>query len=567
MDMNPLPGFHFVGERDAYQHLHQCLWRDSSVQPTDEPEALARHIKVLNNVNSGGNSIRFINLDESPELCIDTLVWPHSSTLLVRDEYREFMQDILKLDPFKRRFYVTGQPGIGKSVGASYFLFWLLASGQPVLLFPDASEVLYFSLNGVQAASQRDLNTRNLDLRAAVENSWVLIDVDVGASAGAEGWYPGLWINPAAAVIWTSSESGPLYDRRRRFTERYRATTWYMAPWSHDEIAAMIELEHKNPEDIWARYERSGPVARALFDTQDPDTDSEIDRVIRTALANGLYDFGTSQAALARIYSHQIFLIRPSAELPGDGVSPIPTFNRSRPTYHFLSDHIVSRVRSLAKSLPDLLDSASPYDDPRTRAAAGQLVEYTVRKRPDGLEPEMGHPDVLTLICTPRGFSIDVESHNDSDPGSTLLPPRPLYLRPRDPNFAFAATGVDAILLTDDTIRFIHTSFGIWHPSLSETMQAILNCLEQYGIAVGELRKVYCVVGEDHTGVSDVVEKVRTTKKKLAKKKLVLAGGQDLLEELEVQGYDSSSGYRSWEMDVIEWPDEDDGEEEQGESG
>ncbi|KAF7373375.1 hypothetical protein MSAN_00547100 [Mycena sanguinolenta] len=564
--MDPLPGFHFVDVLDAFYDLHQCLWRDPGPVPvTGEPEALASHIKVLsaNGIDNGGNSTRFIDLDASPDLRIHSLLWPHSSTLLVRDEYREFMEHITKLDRFERRFYVTGQPGIGKSAGACYFLFWLLASGQPTFLFLDTNEILYFSPTGVQSASQRDLNTRNSFLRRTVERSWILIDVDVGTSPGAADWYPGLWINPAAAVIWTSSESGPLYDRRRRSTERYHATTWYMAPWSHDEIAAMIKLEHKNPEDVWARYERSGPVVQTLFYTRDPDTDIEIDQVIRTALANhGLFDFANSQEAVARACNHRIFLIRPAAELHcDDGVSPVPTpiLNRSQPTYHFLSGHIISRTLDLLDDdgLTGLFDSA--FDDPRTRTAAGQLLERKLRRTilawPQEVEPVPfgvgGEFPVLTLIGTPHSFSIEL--HGDA------LPPRPLYLRPRDPRFVLS--GVDAIILTGDTIWLVHTSLGSWHPSVFETMQAILDCLETQGIKVGKLRKVYCIVGESYEGQRLVLDRaIRERKNKLTSLGQVkgVMGRKSLLEELELEAYRFlTNGF--WVVHPS--PDEDDGEE------
>jgi hypothetical protein len=74
----------------------------------------------------------------------------------------------------------------GKSVGACYFLLWLLASGQSVFFIPATNAVYYFSEAGVQQVTDGYAVRNDLTVRAAVARSWVLIDVDIAAV----DWYP-----------------------------------------------------------------------------------------------------------------------------------------------------------------------------------------------------------------------------------------------------------------------------------------------------------------------------------------------------------------------------------------
>jgi hypothetical protein len=167
-------------------------------------------------------------------------------------EYLDFMAHAT--DPAERRriFFLTGQPGIGKqwffsilwyhahalrwagkSMGAYYFLFHLLASGQSVFFLPDTHNVYYFSEGGVEVARSDTHHLDDCSTIDAIRRSWIIIDVDYGDS---RRWYPSRWVQRGACVVWTSPF---LKDRMYRFTSKFGATRWFMKPWSLEEISAL----------------------------------------------------------------------------------------------------------------------------------------------------------------------------------------------------------------------------------------------------------------------------------------------------------------------------------------
>ncbi|KAJ6547182.1 hypothetical protein B0H19DRAFT_256725 [Mycena capillaripes] len=80
-------------------------------------------------------------------------------------------------------------------MGASYFLFRLLACGQrrpasfhSFLCTRSTGNLLFFPV-----CDHRD------GFGHAIEHSWVLIDVDVPRD-----WIPELWVRPSVALVWTS---------------------------------------------------------------------------------------------------------------------------------------------------------------------------------------------------------------------------------------------------------------------------------------------------------------------------------------------------------------------------
>ncbi|KAJ7620564.1 hypothetical protein DFH06DRAFT_1234220 [Mycena polygramma] len=495
-----LPGFRFVGERHAYKRLFDFLWGTlegtaaAPVLPTsescNEPPTLASCINATR--VDGSAPMRFINLNESPALRVHILGRPHPPTLFVRDEYRQFMMHIFSgLEPSDRRFYLTGQSGIGKSVGTLYILFWLLSFHCPVFFISSTDKnVLYFSKDGVQ---QGIPDPNDLDFGAAVEDSWVIIDVDIGDSPSATDWYPGLWIRSCAGLVWSSS---PLYERRYRFTRRYNARVWYMAPWTLQEIDAMTALEHKDAADVRVRFYRSGPIPRALFFDRDISSRTDVDQVIRHALTKGLLDFATSLDSAAENSSDMLFLIRPREELDPAG---LPRVVRNEPSYYFVSEYVVKRTLQLMdQNLLDANTLRGWFSNPLTRPAAGKLVEYilhrALRRAPHGFSPFGIGGRQLTVIGVfgnARDFSIE------------SLPSAPFYVRPQDHNFG----AVDSVMVTDAGIWLIRTSSTSWQFSVFETIVAILVQLHKQGVKVDNLRQVYCVVGTDEHRVCRLVRK------------------------------------------------------------
>ncbi|KAJ7918320.1 hypothetical protein B0H13DRAFT_1993292, partial [Mycena leptocephala] len=324
----------------------------------------------------GPPQLRFIDLNKHPKLRVHSLLEPQP-TVVVRAEYVEFMTHALQVEKDnERRFFLTGQPGIGKSVGACYFLFWLLASGQSVFLIPETDVVYYFSEAGVQQASDGHTQRNDLAVRAAIKSSWVLIDVDIGSSPSAADWYPREWIKPCTTLVWTS----PLrQERLRRFRTRFLARVWYMSPWSLEEIAVVIKLEKKDPAEIQARFDLSGPVARSLFFDSNRASTAEMDSVIRRSFARGLFEFTTSQEGTDEEASHRMYLVRPQESWDEDEV---PRLVRAEPTYIFLSSHVAARTVELMAESADTFRErlASAFDHPPTRGAAGKLVESILHR-------------------------------------------------------------------------------------------------------------------------------------------------------------------------------------------
>ncbi|KAJ7155383.1 hypothetical protein C8R43DRAFT_1126052 [Mycena crocata] len=294
----PLPGFSY----DALFHeLHAALWPDETAS-TEEPPAskLLEVIETLtpddgwlssldgmdldygggDETNGGGdvhtatNNIRYINPNTHPALDIlnlasETHVRGDKATFVVRDEYDLFLQHARSCvaaravddDAFRARFFVTGQPGIGKSSSAfSDFR----AHNIPVFFVNSRTEVFYFSSDGVQ---RTDAVLKPVHaITDALHKSWVLIDVDDSAE-----WRCPQIFQHGLCVIWTSP---PCEPHMSRFMEKFGAERWYMKAWSPKEIAAgtIRNRARQNAEkagDGWTS--RTSPLLRGIYYSVGPD--------------------------------------------------------------------------------------------------------------------------------------------------------------------------------------------------------------------------------------------------------------------------------------------------------
>ncbi|KAJ7198316.1 hypothetical protein GGX14DRAFT_573553 [Mycena pura] len=504
-----LPYFQILEEDNDYVLLYQFLWRTSASSPPAastacEPVALKECINVwegnaegIDVMDDEYNSepsprptppqLRFIDLDKHPKLRVHSLAKPHPPTIVVREEYHVFMTHALQSEEGHRRFFLTGQPGIGKqpsfsckSVGACYFLFWLLAAGQSVFFLPAPGAVYYFSEAGVQTfqtspTSSYEMLASNLVVEAAVESSWVLIDVL------AEDWYPGPWVRPCAGLVWTSS---PRRQRLLKFRSRYSAKVWYMKAWVREEIALVTIRENKDAAEIQARLRLSGPVAQTLFSDEDRASTTEIDDVITDSFTIGLFESvvsyrvsGTDEKA-----SHRMFLLGPKEIWDEDGV---PHLDRAEPAAIFLSIHIAARTPELVVKAEDDLRKrlASTFNYATTCEAASELMEgilhQELRRGPVYPFGVGGHGlSILTL----NGQATDYifESHGTC----------PLYLRPKSRNFA-----VDSIVVTDTVIWLVQSTMFDRQSLIFKSLLSILLRLEILGINVDRVRLVYCLIG------------------------------------------------------------------------
>ncbi|KAJ7226121.1 hypothetical protein GGX14DRAFT_643005 [Mycena pura] len=511
----------------SYARFHKLLWQPPTLeQPTTaEPSAFTKFIGEGNSnvVDLGplaspctGPPQRFIDLEKYPEFIIKDKV--DGNTFLIRTEYKEFMDHIRRFTKKEdRRFFLTGQPGIGKqlqSVGLYYLLFWLLAIRQPVFLFPNSRTFYYFSEKGVEKAPA---GFDSDSLEEAVKRSWLLMDVDVGDGT-ADTWYPPDWTIDGSAIVWSSS---PRQERLRRFTSTFSAYVWYMTPWSLEEIVFMTRVQRRkaDPAEIRKRLNLTGPVARTLFVEKDAASTEGIDKVIRHSIKQGLLEFPEANP--------DCYLVRPEECLDENGVLCL---NRKKAVHTFLTIHIASRTTDLVEESGDNFRKrlARAFDSPQTRGAAGQLVESILHRAvvKQSVDPfGVGGKRLSVMMMIGKASEFILESHRTS-------PSPPLYVRPDSPNL----TSVDAIVVTDSVLWLVQSSLGDWHPLVFRTLLAIILQLEKRHLKLDDLRLVYCLVGTDERRVRSIV--CSATEKFLT---LRAATAADQAQELRQQPKDINS--------------------------
>ncbi|KAJ7891256.1 hypothetical protein B0H14DRAFT_2688341 [Mycena olivaceomarginata] len=259
-----------------------------------------------------------------------------------------------------------------------------------------------------------------------------------------------------------------------------------MRPWSLEEIAVLTKLEKKDPAEIRARFDLSGPVVRSLFFDSNRVGTAEIDSVIRRSFARGLCEFATSQE------------VGPLESWDEDDVLRLSRVERS---YRFISRYVAARTVELMAESADTFRErlASVFDDLRTREAAGKLVESILHRallRGSVAPFGVGGPGLSELALIGEAPDFILEAH------SMTLPP-PLYLRPQSDSQRFAP--VDAIVVTDTVLWLVQSTVSDRrHEFIFKTLLAMLLRLEKQGIKVSGVRLVYCMVGTDDRRVGRV---------------------------------------------------------------
>ncbi|KAJ7460701.1 hypothetical protein FB451DRAFT_500318 [Mycena latifolia] len=433
-------------------------------------------------VNEGPAKIRYIDLEAHPALAIDDLELEvdrhhNKATFVVRHEYGLFMKHAMSRvsnppdDSYRARFFVTGQPGIGKCFGCYYFLFRLLALGQSVFFVNSSTTVYYFSSDGVQRTEETPTNeptTVN-----ALRVSWVLIDTD-----GESDWVPPKIFNRARCVVWTSS---PRESRIKEFLKRFGAETWYMKPWSSKEIAAVTERLAIDRDKLLNRLDTGGPVARSLWGGIPVPSAQTIDAAINNALSSNIFAFTPTDV-------HRVFLIQPLVVI--DERSGRTCLQRTDYSAEFISAHIAHRTLDLAQYHLERVQGqlAAALNISTTRSVAGKLVEGMMHR---ALTRGMQLPAVFgagtvagTLELIGKAGSFVCETAP-----TDIAKERPLYLRPESSNFA--------AVVTHEKLGFIQASPGDSHRRDFGTMLRIMSRLARGAqVDVSGLGEViYCLVG------------------------------------------------------------------------
>ncbi|KAJ7704338.1 hypothetical protein B0H17DRAFT_1193585 [Mycena rosella] len=450
--------------------------------------------------------VDYIDLKEHVKLRIRDL--DTCSTYIVREEYREFINILNARNARERVFFLTGQPG--KSMGAYYLLFLLLASAREIFFLEAEHTVFHFSAYGVQMCTKNDALMADFATLDAVKRSWVIVDVEDNVS---EHWLPKKWCKPCFAMVWTSS---PRPRRQRHFGKRFDAHVWHMKPWSSKEIKALTCTATIPRKFVQGSTPPVHTVARTLFKSATPDLVS-LKSVVDTAFENGIFSLLRTELV------DQMFILGPNSS------------DRSSPVHQFLSDAIIRLITALLPKHFDRIRAQliEAFEFPDTRPLAGKLVECTLHRALVGndddddaqqdLSADLGGGKVaasIELVGTPKHFVLEAR-------GKDKIAARPLYLRPQLSNFA----AVDAIILTD-------TALTLWQSSVSESYSHILRtmilvlarlCGLGFRTAVQTLALLYCVVGLDERRVRKLMRK--------ASKQLELLKGlpdEELAKELGV---------------------------------
>ncbi|KAJ7935422.1 hypothetical protein B0H13DRAFT_2467121 [Mycena leptocephala] len=577
----PLPNFKFVeAEADKFYHLWQKLWPTSergrlveefprnaedldpgvlspficfwkadqealnswapaslSVDVADSDEEILDDVSMEDGSgmdvddddgdDDGTKFTRYIPLTQHRELRVRQLVL--CDTFIVRDEYDIFIAHLNATKPTKkgRSIFLTGHPGVGKSMSACYLLFILLASAQEVFFLVEETEIYHFSAAGVQVITDHDAPMNSTTICEAVDRSWVLVDVEGVVN---ERWIPRVWLQPCVTMVWTSS---PRAVRAHQFQKRYQSTTWYMQPWSLTEIVALTALDDHDPKEIQKRIDIHGPVARTIFhDSYTPPDVGSIDSLIATTLERGGLNIVTF------IASHRMYLMRPQPS------------NRRMPSYEFLSNFLVQRTTEQVDKYFEAVRASliKTFDIPQTRAAAGKLVECVLHRalisRTDeeevSLPEEFGGGIVaesIELIGEAKHFILDF-----SEPEK--IAKRPIYLRPQASKFA----AIDSIIVTQSIIGFVQCSHVHSHSRVVKTLLYILARLARLGFAteVARLPLLYCIVGTDKGRVRNLMKDANSALEELkslpsARQAKILQNktkiARERLKKLQVRGF------------------------------
>ncbi|KAJ7773307.1 hypothetical protein B0H16DRAFT_144774 [Mycena metata] len=409
------------------------------------------------------------------------------------------------------RFFVTGQPGIGKTFGCYYFLFRLLASGQSVFFLRSRTETLYFSGDGVQ---RNDRSTGPSECRStglAIQKSWVLIDVDDQAE-----WSCPEIFATARCIVWTSSPREP---RMRNFVKRFGAERWYMKTWSSKEIAAVTERSKIDRSEILRRMDTGGPVARSLFPLALPHVTAQtLRRNINNALSTNIFNF--------KPFNDDVIRIEPLVVIDPSGRARL---QRTDYSIEFLSAFIAEKTLDVAQNMfPELQKQlAATFDIETTRTLAGKVVEALMhRALKRGMElPKVFGPN--RTIARTLALIGKAESFVRETAAADIAAQRPLYLRPKSQNFA----AVDAILVTENTLSLIQTSLNDGHSRNFGTILRITSRLAGgAGVRVNSSWEVlYCLVGTTPNRVTRLVAGAKKTLVELQK-----LNAEDLCTQLSI---------------------------------
>ncbi|KAF7291666.1 hypothetical protein HMN09_01257900 [Mycena chlorophos] len=458
----PLPGFQWEEANDTYPTIHALLWRSEDSPPplsAVEPPRLREFIESFPPDSEAPQNVDYIDLRKHKndlarmsQLCGQRNSWAEEGVLVVRDEYRKFLQyAINNLESgFSSGALLTGQPGIGKSWCSCFILFFLLAYHQSVFFFDTDDYIWYFSEDGVQVAEK--LNPSKSEVQRALRNAWVLIDLDY-----LPNWRMPVYVRQAKYVIWSAS---PLPGRLNSFPNRVAGgEVWYMKAWDDRELEAVAR--HYNIPDLPQRLHACGPIPRKIFLRNfDPGKEDDDDWYIRDALKSDIRYLGFSE-------EHRVFIVEPVSE-------------------YVNGELVVQRTKYCL---------ATALNTPHSRAVATSLLESFIHQH---LRNGRGQLSGVSFAnCTVKSLTLTGKAQNFSCDDAT--PPTAstiLYLR--------NPPAVDAIIHTCDHVSLIQVAHRETRILEYRTILQILARLQYIFGSVDQVTAIsYCIIGIDReTGLN-----------------------------------------------------------------
>ncbi|KAJ7607555.1 hypothetical protein FB45DRAFT_1131361 [Roridomyces roridus] len=380
--------------------------------------------ETLNLPETFGDTVRYIDLERHEDLDCFSQIGTEEA-FIVRQEYTECIQHALRMSITEQKFrvFITGQSGIGITVGAHHFLFCLLALGKPVFWVTD--NVAFIST--ATGCSCHKALFRRIRLALFLQTLLAGSPVD----------------HEALEYKRTCCQSAILFSLR--FLHLPTLTVFNR------------DIEEVPHSRIIARMKYCGPVPRGLFATDGIGDLYSVESSILQALAGK--HFGNER------YSEEVFLVRPA--VMHDDTTGRLILRRDLYTTEFhtpaVAELTIQRATRWLKNGQDLQQSVSfAFRAASTHDLAGKLVEGVMHcALSDGVAlPEALHGGVLAATIEFRG-TVDtfvlIDNNKVADPATT----RPLYLRPAAVS-GFPA--IDAILATSPT------QLVLFHTSLSETL-------------------------------------------------------------------------------------------------
>ena len=177
---------------------------------------------------------------------------------------RQCYQDVFKLllefiDIGRKKFAISGTPGIGKSLFFVYILYRLLEDRSQKNLSLNPVRIVYHAENQFCCYDLEKLIVTNLAPTQDEADKFLFQTDTLYILDGKTNYYPSSCI-----ALFIAS---PRSDHFQHFVNQTKAMSWYFPVWTLNELVTCRQLCYENlePEELDRRYQICGGVARFVF--------------------------------------------------------------------------------------------------------------------------------------------------------------------------------------------------------------------------------------------------------------------------------------------------------------